>query len=679
MATLTRGRQTSAGPRLRSVTALVLALGMVAMLVALSWAGGAYQPPAAGLPDPGPLVGWGLPILRLLTVLLGALTAGWLICAAFLAPSGKDGVLSSTGRADVLRAVVTAAAWAVAAMLQLFFTVAYVLGIGLDRAFSPSIAATYAMEIPASRALAWVCVAAAIVAVGGLLTATTGVTAGWMVLAVGASSLPALAGHGAGLGDHGLALSSSAAHVVAATAWLGGLVALAVHAVRRDGLDLPSAVRRFGALAAWCVAIMAVSGIANGYVRLDEPAQILTTSYGQLLVVKAALIVAVVAIAAHVRTRLAPSLATAGAAPLLKWIGLEIGLLVTSFGIGVALASSPYPRVETRLPTVGETLLGFAYPPAPTAASLLLDFRLEAFFFVAIVLAAAFYAAGVVRLLRRGDAWPWGRTLCWLLGLVIVLWTTNGGIAVYAQVSVGLHMVQHMTMTMLAPIALVLGAPATLALRALAPAKGPQRGPREWLLWLLNSRFTRIVTSPVFVIIIYIIGLYGLYFTPAFAWLMGSHIGHIVMQVHFLAAGYLFAWIIIGIDPRPKPLPYSARFLLILLALGIHGFFAVAIMMGTTPLATEWFGLVRPDWVSDPLRDTEFGGQIAWGISEIPTLLLLLTLAVQWSRSDEREARRLDRQADRDGDAELRAYNDYLATLEARSRGAAPSRAADGS
>jgi putative copper resistance protein D len=116
-------------------------------------------------------------------------------------------------------------------------------------------------------------------------------------------------------------------------------------------------------------------------------------------------------------------------------------------------------------------------------------------------------------------------------------------------------------------------------------------------------------------------------------------------------------------------LPYSARFLLILLALGIHGFFAVAVMMGSMPLATEWFGLVRPPWVTDPLRDTEFGGQIAWGISEIPTLLLLLALAVQWSRSDAREARRLDRQADRDGDAELKAYNEYLEALDARSRG----------
>lgn len=659
---------TAANVRVRAAAAVLIAIGVVAVLAALTWSGGAYTPPAPGLPDPGPLVGWGLPVLRLLTDLLAALTIGWLVCAAFLDPSGRDGVLSQTGRADVLRAVVTAAAWAVAAALQLFFTVANVLGIPLDRAFTPEIATTYAMEIPAGRALAWMCVAAAVVAVGALLTATTGVTAAWLVVAIGGAGLPALAGHGAGLGDHGLAITSGAVHTIAAVLWLGGLAALTVHAVRRDGIDLADAVRRFGWLATICVALMALTGFANGYVRLDSAGQLLTTSYGQLLILKTLLVALLVATAAHVRLRLAPAIADRRAA-LIRWLTVEVGLIVVSFAIGVALASSAYPRQEARLPSYGETLLGFLYPGPPTASSLLLGFRLEALFFVGVILAAVLYLAGVVRLYRRGDAWPWGRVICWMVGLLLVLWTTNGGIAIYAQVSVSLHMVQHMTMTMLAPIALVLGAPATLALRALKPASGTQRGPREWLVWFLHSPFTRVITNPIFVMVIYAVGLYGLYFTPAFAWLMGSHIGHIIMELHFLAAGYLFAWIIIGIDPRPKPLHYPARFLLVLLALGIHGFFAVAVMMGTTPLATEWFGLVRPPWVTDPLRDTEFGGQVAWGISEIPTLLLLLALAVQWARSDEREARRLDRKADRDGDAELNAYNEYLGSLDARSRG----------
>ena len=125
---------------------------------------------------------------------------------------------------------------------------------------------------------------------------------------------------------------------------------------------------------------------------------------------------------------------------------------------------------------------------------------------------------------------------------------------------------------------------------------------------------------------------------------------------------------LIGIDPRPRPLPYWGRLLLLLLALAVHGFFAVAFMMGTTPMAVEWYGVVRPEWITDPLRDTLLGGQVTWGLSEIPSLIVLIAIAVQWSRSDEREAKRMDRQAERDGDAELDAYNAYLESLNSRSR-----------
>ena len=256
--------------------------------------------------------------------------------------------------------------------------------------------------------------------------------------------------------------------------------------------------------------------------------------------------------------------------------------------------------------------------------------------------------------------------MSWLAGIGVVIWCTNAGISVYSQVSVGLHMVQHMTMTMLAPILLVMGAPATLALRALKPAVGNERGPREWLVWFLHSWITRVLTNPFYVFFIYVIGLYGLYFTPAFGWLMGSHVGHVVMQAHFILAGYLFYWVLIGIDPRPKPLPYWGRLVLLLLAISVHGFFAVALMMSTEPIAPEWYGIVRPDWMSDTLRDSLDGGQVAWGVGEIPNLIVLIAIAVQWSRSDDREAKRHDRQADRDDDAELRAYNDRLATLHGR-------------
>lgn len=649
-------------------------LGLLAMAIALVVAGGSYEPSTPGLPDPGPLVGWGLPILRMLTLLTGALTVGWLIGAAFLDPHGKGGTVSATGRRDLMRAVIASGVWAVLALLQMFLLLAEILGVGLDRAMSPEIAATYAWEIPQTRALAVMALLAAIVSVGALFTSTLGVSAVWTVLAIGAVSLPALAGHGSGLGDHALALSSAIAHSAAATVWIGGLIVLIFHGLRRDdGYATPGALRtaaqRFGFAALVSVLLLAATGAANAYTRLDTVEQLITTDYGRVTSAKIITLTALVLIAAAVRRRLVPALdGEKSRAAFLKVMALEIALITVAFGLGVALAISPYPRVESLLPTFGESLLGYPYPPAPDAAAVIFGFQLEPLFLVACLVAAALYVAGVITLHRRGDRWPINRTIFWLLGISLVIWTTNAGISVYAQVSVGLHMVQHMTMSMLAPMFLVLGGPFTLALRALRPSTTGRWGLREWIVWGLHSPAAKIVTNPIVVFVIFSVSLFALYFTPLMAWLMGSHVGHLGMQLHFIASGYLFAWIVMGVDPVPKPLPYWARFGLILLMVGVHGFFAVVIMMGSQPLAQEWYSIVRPEWVTDPLADTKFGGQIAWGVSEIPMIFMIIMVALQWSRSDEREARRKDRQADRDGNAELNAYNERLAALDERSR-----------
>jgi cytochrome c oxidase assembly factor CtaG/putative copper export protein len=647
------------------LTAAFLAVAVAALMSSLVITDGGYVPSLPGIPDPGPLVGWGTPILRLLTTLASIATVGWLLAAALVDPSGRNGVLSPLGRRDVLRAAWSAGIWGILALAQLVFTLALVLGLPLQQTVTPEVISTYANELPITRALLVTALVAIVIIIGSVVTSTTGMAIVWLFAALAAAALPSLAGHSSSLGDHAMALTAGTAHAVAAALWIGGVLALGVHAVR-GSTGFEESVHRFAPIALVAFVFLGVSGFANGYTRLENVGQLITTGYGQILISKAILLGALAALAWVLRTRIAAGTGSIRSV-FARIAGLELSVMAIAVALGVTLASSPYPRIELQLPSYGETLLGFPYPDAPTMGNVAFGFQLEPFFLAGSLIAAALYCVGYARLIRRGDAWPVGRLISWLLGIGLVIWCTNAGISVYAQVSVGLHMLQHMTLTMLAPVMLVLGAPATLALRALRPSRTHQRGPREWLVWFLHSPINRVLTNPFFVFFIYVVGLYGLYFTPAFGWLMGSHVGHVVMQLHFILSGYLFYWVLIGIDPRPRPMPYWSRMLMLLLALGVHGFFAVALMMGTQPLAVEWYGLVRPEWVTDPLQDTLFGGQVAWGISEIPTVIVLIVIAVQWSRSDDREARRTDRQADRDGDAELRAYNDRLAALADRS------------
>lgn len=663
--------QSPAAPGTR-LPLVLLVLGFLAAMVSvlavsLVLAGGAYEAPAPGLPDPGPAIVWGTSLLRLLTDLAAIGTIGWLLSACVLDPAGKGGVVSPPGRRDLIRAGIAAGAWAVLALAQMLVTLANILGLSLVETLNPQVIATYANEVPTTRALIAVTVLAIVIAVGCLLSSTTGAAMGWLVIALVAAALPSLGGHGSGLGDHALALTSGVAHILGAFLWIGGLFALALHAMRRD-MPMQRAVTKFSSIALVAFVLVAVSGIGNAYTRLDTFRQLFTTGYGQVIIAKLLVLAALGVIAWVMRQRISGSLTSSRLSVFVRVAGLELLTMGVAVALGVALASSAPPRLETQFLTLGESLLGFAYPPAPTIGSVAFGFHLDPLFFTGGVLGAVLYGVGVARLRSRGHRWPWGRTISWMLGILVTLWCTNAGIAEYAQVSVGLHMLQHMTLTMLAPILLVLGAPATLALRAIRPSHGHERGPREWLVWFLHSWVTRILTNPFYVFVVYVLGLYGLYLTPAFGWLMGSHVGHIVMQVHFLVSGYLFYWVVMGIDPRPRPLAYWGRLLLLLLALAVHGFFAVILMMSTVPLAEEWYGIVRPPWVPDLLQDSLNGGQVAWALSEIPTLIVMIVISVQWARSDDREAKRNDRQADRDGNAELQSYNARLGRLAERDR-----------
>ncbi|MCP9959870.1 cytochrome c oxidase assembly protein [Streptomyces sudanensis] len=296
-----------------------------------------------------------------------------------------------------------------------------------------------------------------------------------------------------------------------------------------------------------------------------------------------------------------------------------------------------------------------------------LAFSPDTFFLVGCLLALALYGWGVVRLRRRGDAWQAGRTVFFVLGVLSVALVMCTGLNDYGMVMFSVHMVQHMVISMLSPIMLLLGAPVTLALRALPVAGRGGKGPRELLLMLLHSRYMRVITHPAFTIPMFIASLYGLYFTPLFDFLMGSTAGHIAMMVHFLAVGLVFFWPIMGVDPGPHRPGYVMRMLELFAGMPFHAFFGIALMMASEPMVGAYANPPASLGI-DALDDQNAAGGIAWAFSEVPSVVVLVALLYQWYRSEQRVARRSDRAADRDGDKELAAYNAYLASLQARGR-----------
>jgi putative copper resistance protein D len=399
------------------------------------------------------------------------------------------------------------------------------------------------------------------------------------------------------------------------------------------------------------------------------PSDLLTTDYGRLVLAKfVALCLLGVAGWRQRRTGVAALQADPSSrAGLIRLALIEALLFGITFGIAVGLGRTPPPPLPIGIPSIPDVKIGYDFAGPPTPARVLFDWRFDLIFGTAAIVFAALYLAGVRRLRRRGDAWPPGRTVAWLLGCLTLLFVTSSGLGRYMPAMFSMHMVAHMLLSMLVPILLVLGGPVGLALRALpAAGRGDPPGMREWLLAALHSRVSRFLTNPVVATVLFVAGFYGLYLGGLFDTAVGSHMGHVVMNVHFLVSGYLFYWVVIGVDPTPRPIPPLAKVAVVFASLPLHAFFGVVLMSMQKVLGESFYRSLHLSWHTDLLGDQRLGGGIAWAAGEIPLVVVMIALLVQWSRSDQRTATRLDRAADRDEDAELAAYNAMLAELARR-------------
>ena len=178
------------------------------------------------------------------------------------------------------------------------------------------------------------------------------------------------------------------------------------------------------------------------------------------------------------------------------------------------------------------------------------------------------------------------------------------------------HMVMHMVVAMLVPLLLVPAAPLTLALRALPARPDKTWGPREVILQLVHSRYLGALANPVVAAALFFFSLAIFYYSPLFELALSTHTGHVAMMVHFLLSGYLFVWVLIGIDPGPKR--WSPLLLIVILfaTMAFHAFFGVIMTGGTTLLAPDFFSRLDLAWVPDPLADQQRAGAIAWGVGE---------------------------------------------------------------
>ncbi|MDT5161314.1 MAG: hypothetical protein QOC90_1624, partial [Mycobacterium sp.] len=573
---------------------------------------------ATGLPDPGPVTTYGLPFVRAAGEIAAVLAVGSFMFAAFLVPPQTNGVLDAGGYRALRLGTTASAVWTVCAVLLVPLTVSDVSGQPLREHLNPISVWSAASLIDTATAWRWSAFIAAAVTLASLPVLRWSWTPALMAGALVSLVPLGLTGHSSAGGAHDLATNSLLIHLIAGALWAGGLLALLAHALR-SGEHADLAARRFSALALWCFVAMAASGVVNALVRIQLPG-LVRSEYGWLVIGKFVALCLLGLIGWRQRRSGLAALKTDPEArgPLIRLALVEAAVFGATFGIAVGLGRTPPPPLHTE-PSPVEVAIGYGFDGPPTVARVLFDWRFDLIFGTAAIVMAVLYVLGVRRLRGRGDAWPMGRTLAWMCGCAALLFTTSSGLGRYMPAMFSMHMVAHMMLSMLVPILLVLGAPMTLALRALPTAgRGEPPGPREWLLAALHSRVSRFLTNPIVATVVFVAGFYGLYLGGVFDAAVSNHAAHVLMNVHFLLSGYLFYWVVIGIDPTPRQIPQLGKVAMVFASLPLHAFFGVVLMGMETVLGETFYRSLLLSWHTDLIGDQRLGGGIAWAAGEVP-------------------------------------------------------------
>jgi len=622
---------------------------------------------AASLPTSGPFVDALTTTTKFVSITASIAVVGVLLAASFLLED-EHGKLSAQSLRLRTIAFWSAILWVIFGAANIVLTLANILGESVSAALDFTTLRSFVTQITLGQYMFFQILVALLVA--GLVQQVrrVGSTNLLLIAALIGIVAPIFQSHSAASGSHSLAIGSLIIHVVALAFWVGGVFGLALLEPESRAIAVP----RFSQLALWSVIAVVASGVANAWTRLNFGAA-WHSSYALIVIAKVVLTLVLIFLGYQHRRNLAASeIKSVNWAKFTQLVTVELTIMIIALALGSWLSTNqpPAPALGSRF-DAAETVAGLPMPKAPNITRVLFAYNTDALFMGLVILALALYVRGVLILKRQGDKWPASRTAYFVIGCVAIEFATSGGLGVYAHFAFSYHMVAHMVLGMIAPIFIILSAPITLALRTLPQGRTPnERGVRGTLIAALHSRIVSIWVNPIVALALFDGSLFVLYLTPLFGGMMQSHIGHFVMNLHFLLAGLLFFHVIIGVDPNPKRVPYLARVVLLFAAMAIHAFFSVALISSTTLIDHGYFAQLHRTWSPDLLADQHLGGSLGWAMGEIPIMLALVATFLLWVRDDSREAKRIDRNAERAAAMgtpdELAEYNAYLAKLAVR-------------
>ncbi|GAA3259270.1 copper resistance D family protein [Nonomuraea helvata] len=329
-------------PRQRIGGRLVVgAFGVCAVVSAVAASSFAAQQTVPGIPMPGPLVSVGLPVVRVLLDLSAVAVVGLSLLPKLLGFDDPERTEPVMLRVRPL-AVIAAWAWAICALLTIVFQTAElnpgrVPTFGMITAYVEDVGTGQGLLFSAACALAAAGIGLMAVRFGEKVPAELRVIVGLF----GLLPIP-VTGHAVNSVWHDPIMISMEIHVMGAAAWAGGLAATAVFVAPHGDL-LARVLPRFSRIATVCLLMVGLSGLITGLGTMaltpgvTLPDSVLTSHYGVLVLVKTALVAALVPLAAHIRFRLMPAVRRGRATALVGWAAAEVGVMGLAYGVAVAI------------------------------------------------------------------------------------------------------------------------------------------------------------------------------------------------------------------------------------------------------------------------------------------------------------------------------------------------------
>ena len=619
---------------------------------------------ALGIPDPGRITTFGLPLFRGLAWLLMALSVGSFLASSFLiAPRGdNDSLIEAPLSVDghIAARTGTWSAFGVAAvgLVEIPMIMSDLTGTPFFKVFNLTILKMAFTEISSTIVWGIAVLIALTVGIIGSLSRTWAMQPVLLLLSILQVVPIGLEGHSATGGDHDYGTNSLLWHLVFVMLWVGGLMALIAHG-RRLGPNLPFAVKRYSAIAFMAIVVLAVSGLINTLIRMDI-SDLPQSPYGIILITKFVLTILLGILGLIHRELTIPQL-DKNPRLFIRIAIVELAVMAGTIGVAITLGRTvPPPPRDPNLSSM-QILMGYNLHEAPTVFNIWTMFRFDIMFGTIGLLMAAAYGYCVYRVHKRGLSWDKGRTAWFMVGSLGLTLVMSTGLGLYMPAMYSIHMLVHMILSMTIPLLMVLGAPVTLVMEAYEPGPKGQPSPHDYALALTQSKFVRVITNPFVNLAQYLFFLYVLYLFPSlYEFAISEHAGHLIMNYVFLISGYFYFWEVIGPDPLPKRHSTPFRLGMLFLSMPFHLFAGVYLMQLQTVLGLDFYQYLELPWDQDLLQDQRVGGGIAWGFGQFPLVIVFGKLFLDWLRDDRATARRHDVQAEADDDAELARYNAML-------------------